>query len=136
MTLDVVDQVWDAMYERVGEDLRGVTGYEGLEFETRFREDVRAEYDTRGEAEFVDRLVVDQISEREIERKIGVGDLHASIRLFDECWLICWFHPSDWKAGVVVSIQRDGPKATFDDVETCLDYLETEIEPQMDSRYT
>lgn len=129
MPTTVVDAVWDEMYDRVGVDLRTVTGYDNIEFETRMREDVRAQYTDTDDVQIIDDTIVDQFSERRLEEKYNMGELHATVRYFDECWLVSWFYPGERKSGILVSIQRDGSEASFEDVEYCLEYLEAEIEP-------
>jgi hypothetical protein len=54
---DDVDDLWAALHESLGEDLRVVTRYEGATFETRMPADVRDEYDPTQDQAIVDDLV-------------------------------------------------------------------------------
>lgn len=131
MSPDLVDTVWDAVVGRVGDDLRVVTRYEAGDFETRMREDVRAAYTTSEDRVVVDETIIDQLSRPRTERAFRAGVLRAVVRVFDDAWILSWPSPTDPKAGVIVSIQRDGA-ATMGDVEWCLDYLDEEIAPRLE----
>lgn len=131
MTLTVVDSVWNELHDRLGSDLRAVTGYDGIEFETRKRDDVQKSYTRTEDAQLIDQTVIGQLSERQMVEKFKSGDLHATIRVFDQTWVLTWLPPGDWKAGVLVSIQRDGPQATFEDLQYCIEYMESAVEPEI-----
>lgn len=130
-TGSLVDEIWDAVSDRVGEDLRVVTRYDGSEFATRMREDVRETYSSTEDQQIVDTTVVSQLAHQEIERAHKSGDLHGVVRIFDEAWVLSWPDSIPGKSGVIVSIQRDGATASFDDVEWCLGYLDEEIGPRI-----
>lgn len=118
-----VQEVWDAMYERVGEDLRGVTRYEPTDFTTKMREDVREQYSPGEDQAIVDQTIVNQIGFKELEQRHKIGRLRAAILTFDESWLIVWPDGIPSKSGFIVSIQRTGDVATIADVDYCIEFL-------------
>jgi len=132
MAESLVAAIWEAVSERVGEDLRVVTRYDGSEFETRMRDDVREQYTPSEDQEIVDATVVSQLAHREIERAHKSGTLRGVVRIFDEAWVLSWPDRIPGKSGVIVSIQRAGATATLDDAEWCLRYLDEEIAPRIE----
>lgn len=118
-----MDRLWDAVEERVEEDLRVVTIFRGNEFETRMRADIRAKYTPAEDRDVVDDTVLTQLNLDRTEGAYKTGDLHAIVRVFDEAWILSWAEEFPTKSGVIVSIQRDGSIADMTDVEWCVDYL-------------
>ena len=123
-----IDQIWDDITERVGDDLRGITLYEGTDLETRLRKDVREQYTRTEDRELVDNMIIDQLRLEETETAFNTGQYHAFVRIFDEAWFLSWADSLESKSGVVVSIQRNGT-ASMDVLEWCLQYLNDEIDP-------
>lgn len=119
MAEGIVRELWDALYEVVGEDLRVVTRYDGVEYETTMREDVRDQYTAGEDREIVDDTVVKQIGLRETESAFETGDLEAVVRVFEDAWVAAVPDDVDAKAGVIVSVGR-GRAATMDDVDACI----------------
>lgn len=128
----IVDRVWASIHERVGEDLRVVTRYESLDFETRMREDLREGYTHREDREIVDDTIVRQLGLSDTERRFHAGALEANVHVFEEAWVVAWPDDLPSKSGMIVSIQRGGDVATVEDVEWCLDYLNEEVDPSLD----
>ncbi|MFB6304034.1 MAG: hypothetical protein ABEH47_02620 [Haloferacaceae archaeon] len=129
MAAALVDRVWSDLSDRVGDDLRAVTRYQGGRFETRMRGDVRERYDRTEDQRIVDETVVDQLRGSDVSERFRAGDLRALVRFFEEAWVVSW--PDGPKSGVVVSIGRGG-EATVDDVEWSIDYLEENVAPTTD----
>lgn len=127
MAPGVVDRVWAEVSERVGDDLRVVTRYDGGRFDTRMRDDVRRLYTAAEDQRVVDDTVVDQLRVRDVAERFRAGPLRAHVLVFEEAWILAW--PSGSKSGVIVSLQRDGGTATAADVEWCIDYLAAELGP-------
>ena len=128
----IVDRVWAGLHERVGDDLRVVTRYEMMEFETRMREDVRERYTADEDRAIVDDTIVRQLGLFDTERRFEAGRLEANVSVFEQAWVIAWPDHLPGKSGVIVSIQRDGDVATIQDVEGCLRYLDEEVRPILD----
>jgi hypothetical protein len=123
-----VDRIWDGITERVGDDLRGITRYEGTDLETRLREDVRDQYTRTEDKELVDNMIIDQLRLKETEIAFKTGQRHGLVRIFDEAWFLSWADSLEGKSGVVVSIQRNGTES-MDVLEWCIRYLNEEIDP-------
>jgi hypothetical protein len=131
MERDLVDVVWDALHERVGDDLRTVVRYDASSSAVKFRPDVRERYDLDERQQILDDAIVQQLSFSDQGSVFKTGDLKSFVRVFDEAWVLTWREPSNVKAGFLVSIQRDGEIATMEDVEYCIQYLDEEIEPRL-----
>lgn len=126
----LVDDVWDEMYQRVGEDLRAVTQYRGTTLETRMRDDVRAQYTAEEDSELITETIVNQMGEQRVDAQFKTGGLNGLIRVFDTAWVVTCANPANWKAGVLVSIQRGGSQASIEDTGACIRFLNQEIIPQ------
>ncbi|WP_394295413.1 hypothetical protein [Halogeometricum pallidum] len=126
----LVDTVWDDISDRVGDDLRVVTEYRATEHEARMREDMSELYDPGESQSIVDDTIVHQLSGRTTEGAFKAGQLRAFIRVFDDSWVLAWTKSLREKSGFIVSIDRDGETASMDDLEWCIDYLDTEIAPR------
>lgn len=125
----IVERVWADLRERVGEDLRVVTRYESLEFETRMRTDVRERYTEREDRAIVDDTIVRQLGLSDTQRRFHAGELEANVHVFERAWVLAWPDHLPGKSGLIVSVQRDGDAATVADVERTLEYLDEEVEP-------
>lgn len=130
----IVDRVWTDLHERVGGDLRAVTRYDTREFETRMREDVRERYSESEDRAIVDDTIVRQLGLFDTERRFDAGRLEANLNVFERAWVLAWPDHLPSKSGLIVSIQRDGERATIQDVENCLGYLSEEIGPTLGDR--
>lgn len=115
--------VWEALHERFGDDLRAVTRYEGTDFETKMREDVRARYTDRQDQRIVDETIVSQLGMGSSVAAFEAGDLQSLVRVFDEAWVLTWPDAWDQKSGFIVSVQRDGEGGALGDADACLDIL-------------
>ncbi|RQG97808.1 hypothetical protein [Natrarchaeobius chitinivorans] len=120
--------VWDAVYERVGEDLRVVIRYQPMDWGSVMRDDVREQYSRTETQALVDRTIVDQLSYRRQENAFDAGTLNAIARIFEEAWIVSCPDSVGQKSGLLVSIERNGDTATLSDVEWCIDFLEDEPE--------
>lgn len=132
MSTDIIDRIWAEMTDRIGTDLRVVTQYDSRGYETRMREDVREQYSTEEDRELVDQTIVDQFSEQALSSQFKTGELEAVVRVFEESWVVFWAHRRDVKRGIIVSIERNGPIASMDDVDHCIQYLDSTIGPEFD----
>ena len=132
MTESLVTRIWDDVTERVGDDLRVVTRYGPQEFETRMRDDVRAEYTDDENQRVVDDTIITQLGLRDTKAAFNRRRLHGVVRVFDDAWVLSWTDDIPKKSGVLVSIQRDGTTATMDDVDWCVRYLDDEIAPLLE----
>ncbi|PGF14643.1 hypothetical protein CP556_20640 [Natrinema sp. CBA1119] len=127
MTGSLVAGIWDDLFEQVGDDLRVVTRYKPTEFDTKMRDDVRAKYTCEEDRIVVDDTIVKQLGLDDTEEAFKTGDLHALVRVFDDAWILSWTDDLPKKSGLMISIQRDGATASMDDLEWCIQYLDTEI---------
>lgn len=125
----IVERVRADLRERVGEDLRVVTRYESLEFETRMRTDVRERYTEREDRAIVDDTIVRQLGLSDTQRRFQAGELEANVHVFERAWVLAWPDHLPGKSGFIVSVQRDGDAATVADVEGTLEYLDEEVAP-------
>jgi hypothetical protein len=129
---DLIREVWDTLYKRIGEDLRVVTRYGPGDYETIMRDDVRRQYTDREDQQIVDEAIVDQLSLRREESVFKTGGMKAIVRVFDDAWVMSWPDSLGGKSGFIVSIQRGGDVATMDDVEYCIRFIDDEIAPAME----
>lgn len=132
MTEPLVETIWDAVSERVGDELRGVTRYNGLDFEMKLRADVRASYSNAEDRELVDEAVLSQLNLGGTEDAFKTGDLQSVIHIFEEAWVLQWPDNLTTKSGILISIQRDGTAASMADIEWCIDYLSEDVSPQIE----
>lgn len=123
-----VERIWDDLTEKVGDDLRGVTRYEGRDLETKLREDVREQYSRSEDRKLVDNLIIDQLRFEETEAAFKTGHRRGIVRIFEKAWFLSWSDSTEGKSGFIISIQRNST-ASMDVIEWCLQYLNTEIDP-------
>lgn len=131
MAKSLVENVWDDVYERMGEDLRAVTRYDATDFDTRMRDDVRARYTSDEDQRIVDDTIINQLSLRHTEDAFKVGDLDATIRVFEEAWIVTWPDSLPKKSGFIISVEREGESTGLQDIDWILRYLDDEIAPQI-----
>ncbi|WP_299268256.1 hypothetical protein [Halorientalis sp.] len=124
---DLVEDVWDELYERVGDDLRTVVQYDAASSTVKFRPDVKEQYGAAERRRIRDTTIVQQLNHSDQESMFETGEMKALVRVFDEAWVLAWHDPLNAKAGFLVSIQRDGDTATMADVEYCIQYLDDEV---------
>ena len=127
----LVDEMWEDVSARVGDDLRVVMRYEATEFEARMRDDVCEMYSAEEDQTAVDDTIVTQLRLAETERAFKAGSLRAVVRVFDDAWGMSRPDSLAAKSGVFVSIQRDGGCASMADVEWCVEYLDGEVAPRL-----
>lgn len=133
MSHSLVESLWEAMVDRVGEDLRVVTRYDATDFTTKMREDVRERYDREDDRQVVDDTIVKQLSLDDTESAFDTGRLQGFVRIFEDAYVLSWTADAlPKKSGVIVSIDRDGDVATLDDLEWCVQHLESEIPSRID----
>ena len=126
-----LNEVWDQIYDQVGEDLRVVVQYEATSTESIFRDDVKEKYDQKERQHIIDDTIVQQLNITDQEEEFHAGELESLVRVFESAWVLTWRKPSDIKAGFLISIQRDGYVATMSDLEYCIQYLNKEIKPRL-----
>jgi hypothetical protein len=129
--MTVVHDIWESMHDRVGEDLRVVTRYEGSDFQTLMREDVREQYDLDEDWEIVDQTILRQLSLDDVEAAFDAGKLQAQVWVFARAWVLTWPDRLPGKSGVIVSIERGGD-ATVEDVDAALEFLESKVARRLD----
>jgi hypothetical protein len=123
----LVDVMWEDVSERVGNDLRGIIRYQALDYEARVRDDVKRLYSEADERNVVDDTIITQLRYPSVESSYRAGTLLAQMRVFEVAWILSWADESSTKSGVIVSIQRNGECATFEDVEWCIQYLDETV---------
>lgn len=128
MSGSLVDRVWADVGDRVGDDLRVVTRFDGSDFETRMREDIREQYTESEDRRVVDDTILKHLSLSDTESRFKTGEVHGLVRVFEEAWILSWGDETGAKAGLIVSMDRDGDEATMDDVDWCVDYLNEEVQ--------
>lgn len=129
MAEEVVSQVWDDVYARVGSDLRSVARYGPTTLEVRARDDVEARYTDEETQRIADRTIVAQLGFEDLEATFKAGSLQADLLAFEETWAIICPDGPDQKSGLFVSIQR-GDGAGLVDVEWCIEYLTEQTAPR------
>ena len=128
MSADLVDRVWNGLYELLDEDLRAVSRYTSRDFETRMRDDVREVVTPDELREAVDDTIIDQLNLATTESVFKAGELQANLRVFEDAWVVAWPDGLDRHSGFIVSIQRDG-EASAAAVDRTIRWLNTEIDP-------
>lgn len=111
--------VWEDLSDLVGEDLRVVTRYDGMDYDTVMREDVREQYAAHEDRAIIDDTVVKQIGLANTEGAFKTGRLEAVVRVFEDAWVASIPDRIGAKSGIIVSVDRDGA-ATMDDVDRCV----------------
>jgi hypothetical protein len=130
MSRELVEELWTALSDVVGSDLRVVTWHDGRAFETKMRDDVRARYSSLDDQAVVDDIVGWQLRLPGSEDRHDSGALEAIVRVFEDAWVVAWPHSYAERSGVVISIER-GNDASMDDVDTCIQYLSSEVPPRL-----
>lgn len=116
-------EVWEVLFEKLGDDLRGVIRFQGTEYEAELREDVRQKYSSAEDRRVVDNAIINQLATPKTEEAYKTGELDAFVNVFDEAWVIILPMTIPSKSGYIVSVQRDGGTATMDDVDWTIDRL-------------
>ncbi|MEY7851999.1 hypothetical protein AB7C87_22670 [Natrarchaeobius sp. A-rgal3] len=120
--------VWDAVYDRIGDDLRAVIRYQPRDWESVMRDDVRERYAQRDTQAIVDQTIVGQLSYGRQESAFESGSLNALVQVFEDAWIVSCPDSTGRKSGVLISIERDGEAATMADVQWCIDLLEQGVD--------
>ncbi|MFP8951912.1 hypothetical protein ACLI4Z_02900 [Natrialbaceae archaeon A-arb3/5] len=120
--------VWNAVYDRIEDDLRVVIRYGPKDATSVMRDDVRATYSSTESQAVVDQTIVSQLSYSRHEETFKAGELDAVVRVFENAWIVAYPDAPDRKSGVLVSIERDSDRASMSDVEWCIRYLEDELD--------
>ncbi|TYT60513.1 hypothetical protein [Natrialba swarupiae] len=120
--------VWDAVYGRIGADLRAVIRYQPMDWDSVMRDDVRERYTHSDTQAIVDQTIVCQLSHGRQERAFESGSLNALVQVFEDAWVVSCPDSPGRKSGVLVSIERDGNAATMADVQWCIDILEEDTD--------
>ena len=127
-----MDEMWESIATRVGNDLRVAMRYEATGFEARTRDDVRGTYSAEEDRAAVDDTIVAQLRLAETERTFETGSIRAVVRVFDDAWTISRPDALGAKSGLFVSIQRDGGAATMSDAARCIEYVDGEAAPRLE----
>jgi hypothetical protein len=125
-------EVWNALHDRFDADVRGVARYDGAEFETVLREDVRRQYSSVDRQEIVDGLLVGQISTSELASLFEIGSLAATVRVFESAYVISSTDALDRRSGILVSLDRDGTDRSGRALERTVQYLNELTEADRD----
>lgn len=112
------DAIHDELSERLGSSLRGVICYDSGAYDDRMREDVDALYSDAEVRAFVDDTIIDQLGEPDEQGLFHLGDLEASIRLFEQSWVVRVSTGCGTKRGCLFSVEREG--VTLGSLEECL----------------
>ena len=118
------DAIHEALSERLGSSLRGVICYDGDAYDDRMRDDVAALYSEAEVRAFVDDTIIDQLGESDEQGLFYLGELEASIRLFEESWVIRVSAGYGTKRGCLFSVEREG--VTLSSLEECLKLVQTQ----------
>lgn len=130
MPADLVDRVWEGLYEQMSGDLRGVVRYTSRGFEARLRDDIRERVTSEELREAVDDTIVDQLSLADTESVFRAGELQANLRVFEDAWVVAWPDGLDTHSGFIVSIERDGEDSAAA-VDRTIRWLDTEVDPDL-----
>lgn len=130
MDQGTVDAIWEDLQGTLGDSLRGVTMYEGIDQTSRLREDIRERYSEEISRKLADESVVDQFSEVRLSKAIEAGPLEVVVRFYPEFFLIAWSPEDEHEKGVLVAYDRptdrEGKLRLFE-VAEYLDALDTEL---------
>lgn len=127
---ELVEELWTALSTLVGPELRVVTWYEGRAFETKMRDDVRQQYSTLDDQAVIDDIVGWQLRFPGSIDRHNSGELDASVRVFEDAWVVIWPLSYADRSGIVVSVERGGA-VSMDIVDDCIDYLTTNLRPRL-----
>lgn len=116
------DSIQNGLVERLGESLRGVVCYDSGAYDYWLRADVDSLYSEDEIRAFVDDSIVDQLSEEEEAGLFYLGDLEATIRVFEESWVVRVSTESGGKRGCLFSVERE--PAGLEALEDCLDIVQ------------
>ena len=117
----------ESVSDRVGDDVRAVVRYDAGDVESWLRQDVHQQYSERERKAVVDRTIVSQLGYQRLEDVFDTGALSAIIQRFDDSWIITYPDPCNQKAGLLLSIDRNGT-TTMTDVEWCLEFLDEQTD--------
>lgn len=116
-----VEDIWEDLHAVVGDSLRGITMYEGIDQVSRLREDIRERFSEDVSRRMADENLVDQFSEERLQEAIHAGPLTAVVRLYEELVLIAWSPEGEHHRGVLAAYDRPTDRAgkllTFEVVE-------------------
>jgi hypothetical protein len=129
MDSDIVETVWNALHDRFGDDLRVVTRYDGLEYESIMRDDVRDLYPDEQERDYISNTIISQLHLEDADEAAESGPAEGFVRIFGHAWVLTCPDSLDRKSGFIVSLQRDGD-LSMDAVEGCLTYFESDFPEQ------
>jgi hypothetical protein len=129
MDRDIVETVWNALHDRFGDDLRVVTRYDGLEYESIMRDDVRDLYPDEQERDYISNTIISQLHLEDADEAAESGPAEGFVRIFGHAWVLTCPDSLDRKSGFIVSLQRDGD-LSMDAVEECLTYFESDFPEQ------
>lgn len=116
------DEAWGDLLDRFGGSLRSVTRFGPPGFETRMREDVRAQYTDYEDHRVVGEVILDRLPSERIEEEFKRGRLTGTVHIMDEAWVAVQTDPDDRKSGYLVTLDR-GTDVTMGDSEDCFEYL-------------
>lgn len=116
------DEIHASISERLGESLRGVVCYDGGAYDYRLREDVRSLYSEAEIRAFVDDSIVDQLSEEDEAGLFYLGELEATIRVFEKSLVVRVSTANGIKRGCLFSVERDS--TALGTLEDCLDIVQ------------
>ncbi|THE65167.1 hypothetical protein D8Y22_08080 [Salinadaptatus halalkaliphilus] len=121
-----MQSIWDAVADRVDDDLRAVVCYGPVESDSAVRDDIEDRYTVRDGRTVVDHTIVDQLRYKRHEDAVEAGSLTAVLKVFEDAWVVSCPDSFERKSGVLVSIDRNG-STEIDDIGWCLEYLENDV---------
>lgn len=120
--------VWNALHDRFGDDLRAVIRYDGEDMESLKRDDVRERSTPLDDREIVDGIIIRHLNFADNAPRFRAGSLDAIVRVFEDAHVISRPDSLARKSGFVVSIDRDCSVPVEQVVELLEEVLEDDAE--------
>lgn len=130
MSSPPVEELWDLVHAEIGEDLRGVCRYEGIDANFVLRDDIRAAYSEGESRSVVDNAITNQISTPRVVRALKAGDLDATVHVLEEAWVLVYPDVLPGKSGYLVSADRQGSDDAMQQAGNCIELLSAETPPR------
>ena len=126
MTSPAVAELWEIVHDELGENLRGVCRFEGIDAEFILRDDIQAQYSETESRSVVDNAIVNQLSTPNIVRALKAGELDATVHVLEEAWVLVYPDVLPGKSGVLVSADRSASDDGMEQAGACLELLSAE----------
>lgn len=126
MASPAAETLWDVVHEELGEDLRGVCRYEGIDAEFILRDDIRSQYSESERRSVVDTAITNQISAPTIVRALKAGALDATVHVLEDAWVLVYSDVLPGKSGYLISADRHTSDDAMQQAGTCIELLSAE----------